>query len=298
MIPLASKTNVTAPGGAFPYGNIKDNTGIGDGTPINKDVYADFHQFFARLAALSSITPNGFPEDQVNGFQYMEAFLDMANSYREERFYGAGTTNLTDADVGCLVIKINAAAGGFILPPLTTLNNFKKITILNTGAGDLALVPDGSDVFQPSTGTLTLKTNESVLLEASFLNSPTSPCWNVVNLYRFDTTTTPVTPTLGAGWTGTCQYFKDKNGFVHLRGTLTCANSTASYVDIFTLPSGFRPTNLKKIPIIIDNAYTTVTEPCWVGVTTAGVVSLNTQVVTNPNTLTVYLDGVSFYTGW
>jgi hypothetical protein len=292
MIPLASKTNVTAPGGAFPYGNIKDNTGIGDGTPINKDVYADFHQFFARLAALSSITPNGFPEDQVNGFQYMEAFLDMANSYREERFYGAGTTNLTDADVGCLVIKINAAAGGFILPPLTTLNNFKKITILNTGAGDLALVPDGSDVFQPSTGTLTLKTNESVLLEASFLNSPTSPCWNVVNIFRTPVVTPITVSSFLNSWTATStvKYRKNYEGLVTLQGVVSVATLTSGV--IFNLPAGYRPSYQRYFNLMAQDGTTYIA--------VEGSVYTNGNVYVNPGTLAgptvnVRLDGISFY---
>ena len=31
----------------YPYGRIKDNTGAGDGTPVNEFVYGDIHQFFA-----------------------------------------------------------------------------------------------------------------------------------------------------------------------------------------------------------------------------------------------------------
>lgn len=74
-IPLHDKPNVTAPGGDYPYGDIKDNPGDGTGTPVNRLVTADFHQFFARMLAISGVAANGLPENNANGFQYFEAML-------------------------------------------------------------------------------------------------------------------------------------------------------------------------------------------------------------------------------
>jgi len=292
MIPLASKTNVTAPGGAFPYGNIKDNTGINDGTPVNKDVYADFHQFFARLAALSSITPNGLPEDVVNGFQYMEAFLDMANSFREERFYGAGTTNLTDADVGCLVIKINAGAGGLILPPLTALNNYKKVMILNSDVGLLSIVPDGSDVLFPNTGTIDLEINESIMLEASFLNSATSPCWNIVSIYR-NNVITPITVSVFLNsWAAlsAVKYRKNYEGMVTLQGAIGVATITSGVM--FNLPVGYRPSYDRYVNFSVQDNGIFVTCDCVIY--SNGNVFVNQGLLTGP-AVSVRLDGISFY---
>jgi hypothetical protein len=82
MIKLENKQNVLAPNSTYPYGNIKDNPGDGTGTPVNTAVYADLHQFFASLAALAQgtgyFTPNGLPDNDVNGFQYLEAAQIMA----------------------------------------------------------------------------------------------------------------------------------------------------------------------------------------------------------------------------
>lgn len=75
-IALSTKTNVEAPSGDYPFGNIKDNSGNGDGTPINKQVYADFHQFFAKLFAESGLTYNGQPDNNANGFQYVQALYE------------------------------------------------------------------------------------------------------------------------------------------------------------------------------------------------------------------------------
>lgn len=81
-IKLQNKTNVVAPNSTYPYGNIKDNPGDGTGTPVNAAVYADFHQFFASLIGLAEgvgyFTANGLPDNDVNGFQYLETAQIMA----------------------------------------------------------------------------------------------------------------------------------------------------------------------------------------------------------------------------
>lgn len=73
---LASKQNVIAPGGNYPYGDIKDDDGTGNGTPVDRNVYADFHQFFARLMAQAGVTPNNLPDNSANGFQLYQALLN------------------------------------------------------------------------------------------------------------------------------------------------------------------------------------------------------------------------------
>lgn len=57
----------------FPYGNVKDNSGANDGTPVNKLVFSDIFQFFNRLAALASVVANGLPENVTNSFQMITA---------------------------------------------------------------------------------------------------------------------------------------------------------------------------------------------------------------------------------
>lgn len=77
-VKLEDKTNTLPVSATFPYGNIIDDTGAANGTPVDKSVYADFHQFFARLLDLASnpsIVINDLPDNAVNGFQYYEALL-------------------------------------------------------------------------------------------------------------------------------------------------------------------------------------------------------------------------------
>jgi hypothetical protein len=73
MRSLANKANVVAPSVEYPYGQIKDNTGGNNGTPVNEAVYGDFHQFFEKLMAVSGVTANDLPENATNGFQLIEA---------------------------------------------------------------------------------------------------------------------------------------------------------------------------------------------------------------------------------
>lgn len=72
-VPITDKPNTEAPSTPYPYGNIRDNDGTNNGTPVNKLVYADFHQFFARLMAVTSTAYNGLVENVTNGFQYISA---------------------------------------------------------------------------------------------------------------------------------------------------------------------------------------------------------------------------------
>lgn len=52
--------------------------------------------------------------------------------------------------------------------------------------------------------------------------------------------------------TGTAQYFKDSLGIVHLQGTI---NVTGTFVDLFTLPSGYRPALAHEMPVTSAGGY-------------------------------------------
>ena len=51
-IKLEDKPNTVAPNADYPYGNIQDNTGSNNGTPVNTLVYSDLHQFFAKMSCV------------------------------------------------------------------------------------------------------------------------------------------------------------------------------------------------------------------------------------------------------
>jgi len=161
-IKLEDKQNVLAPGGSYQYGNIKDETGLGDGTPVDVNTYADFHQFFARMLDKSLITPNGLPDNSTNGFQYYEALKAVANQYTGVNTYNSNTA-LVDADFGALsVMDLNGNAD-FTLPPLAVATVLQKIVVMKLGTGVTNVLPDGTDVIVPAEG-LILRGGDSVTL--------------------------------------------------------------------------------------------------------------------------------------
>ena len=63
----------------FPNARIENNTGGGNGTPVNESVYGDLHEFFAKLMRLYGISYNGLPDNEQNGYQLIEAVKSLAS---------------------------------------------------------------------------------------------------------------------------------------------------------------------------------------------------------------------------
>jgi hypothetical protein len=81
----------------YPYGRIKDNTGVGDGTPVNEFVYGDIHQFFAKLITLAGIAPNDLPDNEINEYQTIQALKEFAskNNYIQNLSSVSGVLNVS-----------------------------------------------------------------------------------------------------------------------------------------------------------------------------------------------------------
>lgn len=73
MIALKNKSNVTPPTTTYPHGRITDDTGVGDGTPINQLTNQDIHSFLQQLMVDAGITPNNILDNEYDGFQLNEA---------------------------------------------------------------------------------------------------------------------------------------------------------------------------------------------------------------------------------
>jgi hypothetical protein len=73
---LENLPNVDAPSSDYPHGRIRDRSGSTPGTPVNEEVYGDMHQFFAKLLAEASVTPNNLPDNEYSGFQLFQALTD------------------------------------------------------------------------------------------------------------------------------------------------------------------------------------------------------------------------------
>lgn len=71
---LRNKPNTEHVSITYPFGRIKDDDGTGlVGTPVNENVYGDFHQFFAKLLDEAGFSPNELPENEYDGFQFINA---------------------------------------------------------------------------------------------------------------------------------------------------------------------------------------------------------------------------------
>lgn len=121
-IRLKDKPNTEAPDGKFPFGAIKDDTGSDNGTPIDKEVYDDFHQFFARLMDYASRDYPGFdynnlPESWYDDFQYIEALMKV-------RFYKIYTALIYQNGTNAPTVEI-----------LEDQNTIGTIVFTRTGVG-------------------------------------------------------------------------------------------------------------------------------------------------------------------
>lgn len=63
----------------FPNKRIRNNSGSGDGTPVNEILYGDIHEFFAQLMRLYGILYTGLPDNTLNKYQLVEAVKSLAS---------------------------------------------------------------------------------------------------------------------------------------------------------------------------------------------------------------------------
>jgi len=76
---------VVAVGGAYPYGDIKDNP---SGTIIDRKSNADLQQFFQKLADSAGITLNSLADNSTNGFQLTEALSKVIGNHAAQIVVG------------------------------------------------------------------------------------------------------------------------------------------------------------------------------------------------------------------
>lgn len=119
MKKLQNKVNVDAPDATWLYGDINNNSGAGDGTPLDKEFTTDMAQFFERMMAQSSVVANDLPDNETNGWQIWEAFLQFARPYKSY----AGTLEQT---AGAAPIEVKFE---------NTLNSTTDIVWARTGVG-------------------------------------------------------------------------------------------------------------------------------------------------------------------
>lgn len=61
----------------YPNGRIRNNDGSGNGTPVDESVYGDIHEFHAKAMRDSKTPFNGLPDNESNGYQFLDALLSL-----------------------------------------------------------------------------------------------------------------------------------------------------------------------------------------------------------------------------
>jgi len=98
MIPLINKPNVHGSDSEYPYGDIRDRDGAIIGTPVDREVYADMHQFFEKMMDESGIVANNNPDNEYHGWQLWEALVKAIQTQQEfSRFHVKLTQTSTNA---------------------------------------------------------------------------------------------------------------------------------------------------------------------------------------------------------
>ena len=100
MIHIKDQTNAIPVDGVNLYGDIKDDSGVFDGVPLNRALLSQNIQFFERMFSASSLVANGLLENNTNGYQLFEALEDISNEIklRGSRGYTNPTALTADVD--------------------------------------------------------------------------------------------------------------------------------------------------------------------------------------------------------
>lgn len=95
--------------GTYPFGDIKDNDGTGNGTSLNRKNLADIFQFFQGIMSLGGITPNSLPDNETNGSQLPQALLNIISGSTTVHTFNSsdysGGTYLPDPVLPLQIIK-------------------------------------------------------------------------------------------------------------------------------------------------------------------------------------------------
>lgn len=249
------------------------------------------------MAQLPDIPRGGLRKEDMPGApDWIEPLLRFANLLLGAVRAMASNLTLTD-NLAAEVVTANFSHGVPQLVSLKKLTAAKGVLALSVGSADgkiqhmlsgplhlsgtttagnvkvTASFADTTAVRVPVTMMLTPEGSYSAL-------TPSSGTWTAPTLLNAYTNLGGIYMTAG--------YFKDANGFVHLRGIVTNAGALAANVPVFTLPAGYRPSAQ-----VIYNPYCSLGTTPAAGVTTAGNVQITVAVGAG---VVLSLDGITFDT--
>lgn len=246
-ISLAAKTRTTPPGGAYPYGDIKDDTGSNDGTPVNRQVYADFHQFFAKLLDLAGVVANGLPDNLTNGFQYSVALVALINNIIVAGGYViSGTVDITGLlTTGNVSVTglLNAHAGADMA--LTNISNLASPLTVDQATNKFYVDQADTTLQTHITSEASTRGAADITLQTEITALQTG-AWAAVSGFASG---------YQNGGTGSpkCEYRKEAGSTrVWVKGNVAKSSGNfplSSNTIVFTLPAGYRPSATLRFAI-------------------------------------------------
>lgn len=304
-------TNYIAPDSTYPYGDIKDNPGDGTGTRVSRTTNADMQQFFQRIAANAGVFLNGTPDNMDNGFQYVEALNTLINQQTAGMAGAAGASGLVPVIMSGMVVHSGPTStidpgwffydgqycffegGGYASIPggdvrlitITYIDGFPNATLsLDTPVSDSTHFDFSNAIsWAKSVGIITLQ-NDVITINAA-LSALQPLAWT--------------SATLGTGWnTSAIPIAYTKNGVkeVFLRGWSQSTSTTPTQT-LFTLPSGFRPSQICYIPVYFFDTGTITQGTNFIAILTTGEVQfVNPAATPITSGYNIYLDAVKFLT--
>jgi len=139
----------------YPFGRIKNNTGTGNGTPVDEKVYGDIWQTITRLMSLYDIVPNGLPDNVTNGYQIIQALSALAS--KNDYIYPLTTNGTTTLNVD---IKLSLMKTGEFLICLASADKTTETLIKGSGPTSMAVTYSGS--FKTNEYVRVIKTSGGV----------------------------------------------------------------------------------------------------------------------------------------
>jgi hypothetical protein len=136
---LENLTNVEPASAEFPFGDLKNNTGTNNGTPVNRDLLTDLIQFGQKMASEAGITMNDVPDNEYDGWQLYEAFRKLTRPYKvyTAQHNQLSTSAPTTAPVGFndigSIVWTRSTTGTYLGTLTGAFPEVKTILLLNPG---------------------------------------------------------------------------------------------------------------------------------------------------------------------
>ena len=159
----------------YPEGQIRNNNGSGNGTPVNTETYGDLHQFFAALLRIAGIAASGTPENATNGYQYLLAAKKiLANRYGAIYTHnGAAPFSVPSTENALVIVTDVSSPGTFTLEESTSspYNNLDTVKLINKHSGSIVIDPEGSDTIDGVAGGYNILVGNKVELTLDKANA-------------------------------------------------------------------------------------------------------------------------------